>query len=227
PSGAELDRPVNGRALTVATGEFDNDGHLDLAVLTLDASVEASRVSVLPGNGDGSFSTDATVFVGTRPYYPIGGPQIAVGDLDGNGRLDIAAANYDSSTISVVLSDGMGRFGANSTFAAGAGPSSVAIGDLDGDGRPDLAVADYSMNGVSVLIGSGAGTFGHPMGFPAGIDPYGWRLAISTPMGIPISRSRTLARTRSRCCSEMEREGSQLDLHSPPGAIPCPWQSAI
>ena len=85
---------------------------------------------------------------------------MAIGDLNGDGRPDLAAANYAANTVSVLLGNGDGTFGAKTDFATGTSPRSVAIGDLNGDGKPDLAVANSGSNTVSVLLGNGDGTFG-------------------------------------------------------------------
>src|SRR5207302_39262 len=84
---------------------------------------------------------------------------VAVGDFNGDGRLDLATANFDSNDVSVLLGNGDGTFQAALTFAAGSGPSSVAAGDFNGDGKLDLAVASRGSSLVSVLLGNGDGTF--------------------------------------------------------------------
>ena len=105
-----------------------------------------STVSVLFGTGAGSFGA-ATNF----PAHT--GPQsVAIGDLNGDGKLDLAVANQPSNDVSVLLGDGAGSFAAATNFPAHTGPSSVAIGDLNGDGKPDLAVADQGTGDVSVLL---------------------------------------------------------------------------
>jgi hypothetical protein len=82
---------------------------------------------------------------------------VAVGDVNGDGTLDLAVANYGSNTVSVLLGTGDGSFQAARNFAAGSGPGSVAVGDVNGDGTLDLAVA--GSGGVRVLLGNGDGTF--------------------------------------------------------------------
>ena len=69
---------------------------------------------------------------------------VALGDLNGDGKPDLAVANYSSSTVSVLLGNGDWDFGfgAKTDFGTGSYPYSVAIGDLNGDGKPDLAVAN-------------------------------------------------------------------------------------
>lgn len=68
--------------------------------------------------------------------------------------------NYNSNTVSVLLGNGDGNFGAKTDFRMGSGLLSVAIGDLNADGKPDLAVVNYYSNTASVLLGNGDGNFG-------------------------------------------------------------------
>jgi len=77
---------------------------------------------------------------------------VAVGDLNGDGKLDLAVANENSENVSVLLGNGSGGFGVATNFAAGNAPFSVAVGDLNGDGKLDLAVANAGFNEVSVLL---------------------------------------------------------------------------
>ena len=97
---------------------------------------------------------------------------MAIADLNGDGRPDMAVANSGSNTVSVLLGNRDGTFGTRTDFTAGVGPSSVAIADLNGDGRSDLAVANYSGT-VSVLLGNGDGTFRAEAAFDAGSGPSG------------------------------------------------------
>src|SRR5439155_1133179 len=107
--------------------------------------------------------TDFTT--GNNPY------SVAIGDLNGDGKPDLAVANYNSSTVSVLLGTGGGSFGPKTDFATGSNPFSVAIGDLNGDGRPDLAVANINAQTVSVLLGIGGGSFGPKTDFATGTSP--------------------------------------------------------
>ena len=102
----------------------------------------------------------------------IGPISVAIADLNGDGRPDMAVANSGSNTVSVLLGNRDGTFGTRTDFTAGVGPSSVAIADLNGDGRSDLAVANYSGT-VSVLLGNGDGTFRAEAAFDAGSGPSG------------------------------------------------------
>jgi len=89
----------------------------------------SSTVSVLLGNGDGTFGIKADFGAGAYAQ------SVAIGDLNGTGSPNLAVANYGSSTVSVLLGNGDGTFGAKTDFGTGAYPSSVAIGDLTETGN--------------------------------------------------------------------------------------------
>ena len=97
---------------------------------------------------------------------------MAIGDLNGDGHLDLAVANYSSTAVSVLLGDGAGRFGPHTDFPTGDFPWAVAIGDLNGDGHLDLAVANKTLAEVSVLLGDGTGGFGPHADFPTASHPF-------------------------------------------------------
>jgi hypothetical protein len=77
---------------------------------------------------------------------------VSLGDLDGDGDLDMVFANYFSYDASVLLNNGDGTFASQTRYSAGAGPYSVSLGDLDADGKLDMAVANYWSSDVSVLL---------------------------------------------------------------------------
>jgi hypothetical protein len=89
---------------------------------------------------------------------------VATGDFNGDGKTDVATANRDSNTVSVLLGSGRGTFKSPLQFAVGKNPSAILAVDLNGDGRLDLVTANKDDNTVSVLLGTGLGTFK-----PAGI----------------------------------------------------------
>src|SRR5690348_8382362 len=80
-------------------------------------------------------------------------------DLNGDGKLDLIAANAGSSTLAVLLGNGDGTFGPPTSYPVGTTPKAVAIGDLNGDGLPDAVTAEQGSSTVSVLLGNGGGTF--------------------------------------------------------------------
>jgi len=135
-----------------AIGDFDDDGKLDVVV----ASKMDNNVSVLLGNGDGTFGPPGcTPLDGTCSVaYPAGtGPSsVAVGDLDVDGRPDLAVTDESRDSLVVLAGNGDGSFTAAGAYKVGVFPEHVVIHDLNGDGRPDLVTADYFANAVSVLL---------------------------------------------------------------------------
>ncbi len=132
---------------SVATGDLDGDGDLDLAVANIGPPPGFGTVSVLLNHGDGTFADDMLYGASDRPF------SLAIGDLDGDGDLDLAVANFANDHVSVLLNQGDGTFADDALHWGGDGPFSVAIGDLDGDGDLDLAVANLNSDNVSVLLG--------------------------------------------------------------------------
>jgi hypothetical protein len=123
----------------------NGDGKPDLAA----ANNGSANVSVLLGNGDGTFGAAVNNGAGLNPLW------IAMGDVNGDGRLDLAVANYGSANVSVLLGNGDGSFQSAVNHSVGSSPFTVAIGDLNSDGRLDLAVANQGSANVSVLLNDG------------------------------------------------------------------------
>src|SRR5262249_25961319 len=94
-------------------------------------------------------------------YYPGGGNpfDIAVADLNGDGRMDVASAGGSSNKVAVFLGNGDGTLQAAVTYATGATPYGVRAADFNGDGNPDLVTANFSDGSVSLLLNNGNGTF--------------------------------------------------------------------
>ncbi len=154
---AGFDHPI-----AVAVGDFNADGLQDLAV----ANHDSNTVSVLLGVGNGDFqeAPQSPIAVGTTPVW------IAVGDFNGDGKPDLAVANVNSDTVSVLLGNGDGTFQAAQTFAVGDGPTSVTAGDFNRDGVQDLATGNWFSGDVSVLLGIGNRTFEQPASLPSGVS---------------------------------------------------------
>ena len=143
-------------------GDFSGDGRTDLAV----ANLGSNDVSVLLGNGDGTFQNQVRYPAGTSPFA------LVAGDFSGDGRTDLAVANLGSNDVSVLLGNGDGTFQNQVRYPAGTSPFALVAGDFSGDGRTDLAVANGGSNDVSVLLGNGDGTFQDQVRYPAGTSPF-------------------------------------------------------
>src|SRR5439155_2372480 len=79
--------------------------------------------------------------------------------VNGDGFTDLATANFDTYSVSVLLGAGDGSFQGQRVFETGGGPSSVAAADVNGDGFADLVAGDVFSYGVAVLLGDGTGSF--------------------------------------------------------------------
>jgi hypothetical protein len=112
------------------------------------------------------FSAATSVAVNSQPYG------MAVADLNNDGIMDIAAANYDADTVSVLLGAADGTFGSTVTFSTGPQPSSLTAADFDGDGKLDLVVAIRGADRVTFFPGNGDGTFGAGSGNGVGSQPF-------------------------------------------------------
>ena len=146
---------------SVAVGDVDNDGDLDLLV----ANANDGTVSVRLNNGAGIFGGGSDPAVGSSPS------SVALGDVDGD--LDLLTANATANTVSVRLNNGAGVFGGGSNPAVGSGPVGVAVGDVDGDGDLDLLTANINNSTVSVRLNNGSGTFGGGSDTAVGSGPVG------------------------------------------------------
>jgi hypothetical protein len=128
-------------------------------------------VSVLLGNGDGSFKPKTDIATGGGAYFA------AIGDLDSDGKLDLVVANQYPVTLSVLLGNGNGTFAPKTDYSTTSGALSVAIGDLDRDGNPDLVAVNRYSSSVSVLLGNGNGTFRPKTDFGTAGNPYSVAIA--------------------------------------------------
>src|SRR5215469_2913619 len=115
----------------------------------------------------------ATVTFGPAENYAAGiGPHgLAVGDFNGDGRLDLVVTNIGSSSVSVLLGKGDGTFGQARSYTVGLNPQSVALGDFNGDHKLDLVVGNAGSNTVSILLGNGDGTFRSAADYAVGTSP--------------------------------------------------------
>ena len=156
-----------GDTQSVAVGDFNGDGKLDLAVAysCSTSSCTTGGVSIFLGKGDGTFQPAVNYAVGGSPSG------LVVGDLKGDGRLDLALANGSDNTVGVLLGNGDGTFQAVVTYPVGAGPNAVAVGDFNRDGKLDLAVANSGGDTLSVLLGNGDGTFRASANYSVGSNP--------------------------------------------------------
>ncbi len=130
--------------------DFNRDGIVDVCV----ANTTSPNVSILLGNGDGTFAPQQLVTVGNTPRG------ICVLDADGDGDTDVVNTNNGGNTCSITRNDGTGVFGSATFFdSGGAGEWAVAAADFDEDGILDLAVGAKTSQRIVINTGDGDGTF--------------------------------------------------------------------
>jgi hypothetical protein len=149
----------------VAVGDFNKDGKLDLAV----TNPSSDTVSILIGNGDGTFPAPVTYATGNPAAHPIA---VTVFDFNGDGNLDLAVTNLNAKNVAILLGNGDGTFQSRVTYTTTngifIGPSAISTGDFNGDGKIDLATSNQEDNTASILLSNGDGTFQSPLEFPTG-----------------------------------------------------------
>lgn len=153
--------PTGQDPVAVIGSDFTTSGNFDLAV----ANHADNTVSILLGNGDGTFSTAGTLATGNGPVAE------ATADFNGDGLPDLAVVNQTDNTVSIFLGNGDGTFTLKGTFATGKNPVAIVSGDFNDDGHIDLAVLNQTDNTVSILLGNGDGSFQPQTTFATGATP--------------------------------------------------------
>ena len=160
---AAVDYPVGNGPVSVMVRDLDSDGDADLAVANHGDDVPApadpgATVSILLGNGDGTFAAAAEYSVGNVPV------SVAIGNFDSDADNDLAVANFEDASVSILLGNGDGSFGEALDHPLGGFPFAVVIGDFDADAHVDLAVTGAA---TTILLGNGDGTFADAGTLPA------------------------------------------------------------
>ncbi len=152
----------------IAVADLNGDGIPDLAAANDGESYDPSTLTILLGKGDGTFAVAAT-----KPTVGVTPNGIAAGDFNGDGKADLATANFHDNSVTVLLGSGDGTFtqATGSPIAVGNFPWTLSTADFNRDGKADLAVSNNNYYGgdsgtISILLGNGDGTFTQATGSP-------------------------------------------------------------
>ncbi|MFE1602316.1 beta strand repeat-containing protein [Methylobacterium sp. ID0610] len=181
PFTASTTYTVGPNPASVAVTDVNRDGIPDLIVANLysspknaDGTFGAGTLSVLMGNGDGSFRQPVSVAAGAGPYV------VQTADFNHDGNVDLAVLNAfagfkntgnGNGSVSILFGDGTGAFRFGADYTVGADPEAMTMGDLNHDGLSDLVVADAESDTVSVLLGRSDGTFQARTAYATGQGP--------------------------------------------------------
>jgi gliding motility-associated-like protein len=149
----------------VAVADLNGDGAPDLVTSNDDVSNPPNNVSVLLGNGNGTFGTKTDFPVDHSPQF------VAIGDVNLDGKNDLVVPNSNVTSVSVLLGAGDGSFQAKTDFPVNLGSTSVVIIDANEDGNPDLAIVNFNDSNIRLMLGDGAGNFASAGTFATGIGP--------------------------------------------------------
>jgi hypothetical protein len=163
--------PTGSNPTALAAVQLTNSGHQDLVVVLNNSVTTAGSVSILLGNGDGTFNQapQSPLTVGKSPVF------VATADFNGDGIEDLAVANQVDNTVSILLGNGDGTFKSPRppliVLAANFTPTSLVTGQFTNSGHTDLVVTEKSnvtndSGSVQVFVGNGDGTFNQAPGSP-------------------------------------------------------------
>ena len=153
-TAAQMTAAVGSQPIELTEADFNNDGILDLAV----SNYSDNTISILLGNGDGTFQPQTTFSTLSAPFG------IAVGDLNDDGIPDLVVGNdSNGGGLNIFLGDGSGGFTAANSLSGQNCPREPILADLNSDGKLDIVAGSACGLDIEVYLGLGNGTFAAPM----------------------------------------------------------------
>jgi hypothetical protein len=154
---------------SVGLGDFNHDGHTDMAVSELFNEDDVGRVAIRLGNGAGDFGAPTYIDSGGE-----GASSLANADFNNDGHDDLAVINEFSENVAVRLGIGDGSFGSANVVALDVRAIFILATDFNKDGKPDLVLVNYDPHGASIMLGTGTGSFNSPVILSVGSNPTGY-----------------------------------------------------
>jgi hypothetical protein len=163
--------PVNDAPVVSIQGTPDVVIASDLLDFTPGSRGIAVGVGLNDGAGGLATAAGSPLSVSSTAGFFLFNVGVALGDLNRDGRLDMAVSDAANNAVHVLLGDGHGGFSAGPVVAAGSAPMTVALGDLDHDGRLDIVTGNIGDDTLSVMLADGLGGFSAPASIVAGSQP--------------------------------------------------------
>lgn len=185
--GPETETPLTTRPLDSELGDFNEDGHLDVAISTTTPSL-----LILLGDGLGGLTQGAEILTAGESL------RVRVADINEDGHQDLVTSESGANEVSIHLGDGLGGFIQGFRQSVGSAPSDALPADFDGDGKIDVLVATPDSNSISIFYGDGLGAFSAPIELTILLRPSSLAVADVNRDGLPdlISASRNTGGTR-------------------------------
>ena len=199
---------------SITVADLNGDNKNDLAVANGGGFLSPGDISILLGNGDGTFQ-DATSFAaGSSPT------DICTSDFNGDNNTDLAVTDYTDNTVSILLGNGDGTFQSAFNYKVGQSPFGLTVDDFNNDQKEDIAVANSDTNNVSILLGKGDGTFHAAISYQAGK----WPIAVeASDFDQDGNSDLAVANSGDNTVSILQGSGNgtfQLALNAPTGEYP-------